>query len=82
MSSLHLTAPKFFVSFWQQDHVSYWDPLLQDNSSKWLSSCLAKAGDFGQWFPYKTTLYDTVMVDTNHLPKLIKSTAPRVNSNV
>ena len=49
MSSLHLTSPKFFVSFWQQDHVSHWAPLLWDNSCKWLSSCLAKVVVWSVW---------------------------------
>ena len=39
------------VSFQQQHHLPYQDLLLWDNSSKWLSSCLAKAGCFAQWSP-------------------------------
>ena len=39
------------VSFWWQHLVSYQDLLLPDNSSKWLSLCLAKAGGFSQRFP-------------------------------
>ena len=52
-SSLLLTSPEFFqlvVACW------FWIPyqyfLLYDNSCKWLLWCLARAGGFGQWFPY------------------------------
>ena len=39
------------VSFTRQHCVPYPDLLLWDSSCKWLLSCLAKVGSFGQQFP-------------------------------
>lgn len=71
-------CPKFSLIF-GSSYVSYWDPLLWDSSCTWLSSCLARKVVLVSGLPYKTTLYDAIMVDTNHLPKLIKYTAREWN---
>ena len=38
-------------SLWWQHHIPYQNLLFWDNMCKWLSSCLVKAGGFGQQFP-------------------------------
>ena len=50
---LPLSGPSWIllVSFRWQHHVPYRDTPLWENSCKWLPSCLAEAGGFGQQFP-------------------------------
>lgn len=57
------SCPPSFSPSWLfpvTEPYSFSRPLVVRHLSKWLSSCMAKLGDFGQWFPNKPVLLSMI----------------------